>query len=122
VTGGCGVCSSLSFFSSAWRSLRSAAASAARSGSRGTQYAAAQKIRNDIEICIRDFLRQKGGCRNSFPGWNHIFPCPGPRIKQHRPQHEPPDLAPGDFDSALRVEGIAGAQELEGLPPNENRP
>jgi hypothetical protein len=60
---GCGVgaggwvCNSLSFFSNASRSLRSASASAAQSGSRARQYAAAQATRKDLEICMRAFLR-----------------------------------------------------------------
>src|ERR1017187_1468656 len=121
---GCGavagdsVCSSSSFFSIASRSLAFMSASAAQSGSRAAQYAVAQTTRTDFEICIRPFLRQKGRLSNSFPGGNQLFPCPGPGIKQHGPQPKPPDLTPADFDSPLRVEGITGAQELEGLPPD----
>jgi hypothetical protein len=60
---GCGVgaggwfCNSLSFFSNASRSLISASASAAQSGSRAREYAAAQATRKDFEFCMRAFLR-----------------------------------------------------------------
>ena len=112
---GC-VCSSLSFFSNASCNLVCASVSAARSGSRATQYAAAQKTRKDFEICMGAFLRQNGGGRNSFPDRNHFFPCSRPGIKQNGTQHEPADLGAADFNSLLRVEGVAGAQEPERLP------
>ena len=65
-----------------------AAGSAARSGRTAAQNAAAQTSRKDFEICMGAFLRQNGRRRNSFPGWNHLFPRARPGIKQDRPQHE----------------------------------